>query len=196
LITAFLLAQMNNGAFRSREPAKAFFVDVSDLLNTPTVIFAGKLLARVGLAEHWVAEGDVDAEALPVELPSELALGAEAEPVVLHAVVLDGRMLFVRSDLEGHEIPEVAAACLLKLREDVVGRAEHAKVDVLRGSRALETKLEHEAAFQRCSISEHGNDACEEAVEHDELTLARELGAVLRGGAEPLLEGLLERLWR
>ncbi len=44
-IVAFLLTQMNNGAFRSREPAKAFFVDVSDLLNTPTAIFAGKLLA-------------------------------------------------------------------------------------------------------------------------------------------------------
>jgi phage tail sheath protein FI len=47
-ITAFLLTQMNNGAFRSREPDKAFFVDVSDTLNTPTVIFAGKLIARVG----------------------------------------------------------------------------------------------------------------------------------------------------
>jgi hypothetical protein len=36
-ITAFLLTQMNNGAFRSREPAKAFFVDVSETLNTPSV---------------------------------------------------------------------------------------------------------------------------------------------------------------
>ena len=55
-ITAFLLTQMNNGAFRSREPAKAFFVDVSGLLNTPTVIFAGKLLARIGLATNKPAE--------------------------------------------------------------------------------------------------------------------------------------------
>jgi len=37
-ITAFLLTQMNNGAFRWREPAKAFFVDVSEQLNTPTVL--------------------------------------------------------------------------------------------------------------------------------------------------------------
>jgi len=55
-ITAFLLTQMNNGAFRSREPSKAFFVDVSDQLNTPTVIFAGKLIARVGLATNKPAE--------------------------------------------------------------------------------------------------------------------------------------------
>jgi hypothetical protein len=55
-ITAFLLAQMNNDAFRSRDPAKAFFVDVSDALNTPSVIFAGKLIARVGLATNKPAE--------------------------------------------------------------------------------------------------------------------------------------------
>ena len=55
-ITAFLLTQMNNGAFRSREPSKAFFVDVSDALNTPDVIFAGKLIARVGLATNKPAE--------------------------------------------------------------------------------------------------------------------------------------------
>jgi hypothetical protein len=55
-IMAFLLTQMNNGAFRSREPAKAFFVDVSDQLNTPSVIFAGKLIARVGLATNRPAE--------------------------------------------------------------------------------------------------------------------------------------------
>src|SRR5690606_33322403 len=29
-VTAFLLTQMNNGAFRSRDPEKAFFVDVSE----------------------------------------------------------------------------------------------------------------------------------------------------------------------
>jgi phage tail sheath protein FI len=72
-ITAFLLTQMNNGAFRSRVPAKAFFVDVSDLLNTPTVIFAGKLLARIGLATNKPAEFIVlrisqDTRALEAEL--------------------------------------------------------------------------------------------------------------------------------
>ena len=47
---------MNNGAFRSREPAKAYFVDVSEALNTPDVIFAGKLIVRVGLATNKPAE--------------------------------------------------------------------------------------------------------------------------------------------
>jgi uncharacterized protein len=72
-ITSFLLTQMNNGAFRSRDPAKAFFVDVSNQLNTPTVIFAGKLLARVGLATNKPAEFIVlrisqDTRALEAEL--------------------------------------------------------------------------------------------------------------------------------
>jgi hypothetical protein len=72
-ITAFLLTQMNNGAFRSREPSKAFFVDVSETLNTPTVIFAGKLIARVGLATNKPAEYIVlrlsqDVRALEAEL--------------------------------------------------------------------------------------------------------------------------------
>jgi hypothetical protein len=72
-ITAFLLAQMNNGAFRSREPAKAFFVDVSEQLNTPTVVFAGKLIVRVGLATNKPAEFVIlrisqDTRALEAEL--------------------------------------------------------------------------------------------------------------------------------
>ncbi|MEP0841225.1 MAG: phage tail protein [Phycisphaerae bacterium] len=72
-ITAFLLTQMNNGAFRSREPKKAFFVDVSEQLNTPSVIFAGKLIARVGLATNKPAEFVVlrisqDTRALEAEL--------------------------------------------------------------------------------------------------------------------------------
>ncbi|MDP1826655.1 MAG: phage tail protein [Archangium sp.] len=72
-ITAFLLAQMNNGAFRSRDPAKAFFVDVSDALNTPSVVFAGKLIARVGLATNKPAEFIIlrisqDTRALEAEL--------------------------------------------------------------------------------------------------------------------------------
>jgi len=72
-ITAFLLTQMNNGAFRSREPAKAFFVDVSETLNTPSVIFAGKLIARIGLATNKPAEFIVlrisqDTRALEAEL--------------------------------------------------------------------------------------------------------------------------------
>jgi phage tail sheath protein FI len=55
-IYTFLLTQMNNGAFRSNDPAKAFFVDASDALNPPSVIFAGKLITRVGLATNKPAE--------------------------------------------------------------------------------------------------------------------------------------------
>ena len=55
-VSAFLLTQMDNGAFRSRVPTKAFFVDVSDKLNTARVIFAGKLLVRMGLATQKPAE--------------------------------------------------------------------------------------------------------------------------------------------
>lgn len=49
-ITAFLLIQMNNGAFRTKNPATAFSVDVSDALNPPALQFAGQLRARIGLA--------------------------------------------------------------------------------------------------------------------------------------------------
>jgi len=55
-IQAFLNAQMLVGAFRSRERSKAFIVDVSEALNTPTVVFAGQLIARVGLATQKPAE--------------------------------------------------------------------------------------------------------------------------------------------
>jgi hypothetical protein len=49
-ITAFLLVQMRLKAFRSMDPAKAFYVDVGDALNPPTEQFANKLNARTGLA--------------------------------------------------------------------------------------------------------------------------------------------------
>lgn len=55
-ITAFLLAQLKNGAFRSDEADKAFFVDVSDSLNSPTVINSGQLIVRIGLATNKPAE--------------------------------------------------------------------------------------------------------------------------------------------
>ncbi|MCG8419629.1 MAG: phage tail sheath subtilisin-like domain-containing protein [Proteobacteria bacterium] len=72
-IYSFLLTQMNNGAFRSREPQNAFFVDVSEQLNTPSVIFAGKLIVRIGLATNKPAEFVVlrlsqDTRALEAEL--------------------------------------------------------------------------------------------------------------------------------
>ena len=46
------------------------------------------------------------------------------------------------------------------------------------------------AALERGGIAERGDDAGEEAIEYEELALARELLARARDGAEPLLERL------
>lgn len=55
-VTAFLLLQMKNKAFRSMVPREAFFVDFGEGLNTVAQQFAGKLLARIGLATQKPAE--------------------------------------------------------------------------------------------------------------------------------------------
>jgi phage tail sheath protein FI len=55
-LQAFLNTQMKNGAFASQEPEKAYFVDVSDALNTPSVIAGGELVADIGLATTKPAE--------------------------------------------------------------------------------------------------------------------------------------------
>jgi phage tail sheath protein FI len=55
-VTAFLLTQMRNGAFQTQDPTTAFYVDVSDKLNPPSVVAAGKLVVRVGLATNKPAE--------------------------------------------------------------------------------------------------------------------------------------------
>jgi phage tail sheath protein FI len=73
-ITAFLIQQMNQGAFRSRDPRTAFFVDVSEQLNTPSVIYSGRLLVRVGLATQRPAEWVIVALSQDVRsLEAELA---------------------------------------------------------------------------------------------------------------------------
>jgi phage tail sheath protein FI len=55
-IYAELHKWMKAGAFASGDPATAFFVDVGVGLNTPSVIRAGKLISRVGLATNTPAE--------------------------------------------------------------------------------------------------------------------------------------------
>jgi len=55
-VTAFLLRQLDVGAFRSTVPSEAFRVDVSDALNPPAVEFAGQLKIRIGLATNKPAE--------------------------------------------------------------------------------------------------------------------------------------------
>jgi hypothetical protein len=75
VVTMFLLGEMNVGAFASREPAKAFYVDVSDRLNPPSVVNSGKLVLRVGLAMNTPSEFievriTADTRALEEELAS------------------------------------------------------------------------------------------------------------------------------
>ncbi len=50
--TVFLIAEMNKGAFRSNDPATAFYVDVSDALNPVANEFAGIMTIRIGLATN------------------------------------------------------------------------------------------------------------------------------------------------
>jgi len=51
-IYSFLLLQLRRRAFRTKDPATAFDVDVSDALNPPSEEYAGKLNAKVSLATN------------------------------------------------------------------------------------------------------------------------------------------------
>lgn len=57
-IEKFLRDQMKVGAFRTQNPETAFFIDVSEGLNPPSVVFSNQLIVRVGLATNktvdWV----------------------------------------------------------------------------------------------------------------------------------------------
>jgi phage tail sheath protein FI len=55
-VEAFLLVQLNQGAFRTNDPDTAFFVDFGEGLNPPSVQFAGQLIGRIGLATNKPAE--------------------------------------------------------------------------------------------------------------------------------------------
>jgi phage tail sheath protein FI len=55
-VRKFLLDQMRNGAFASEDPDTAFFVDFSDKLNPASVVDAGQMIGRVGLAFNTPAE--------------------------------------------------------------------------------------------------------------------------------------------
>jgi hypothetical protein len=72
-VYALLHGWMRRGAFASDDPATAFFVDVSEALNPPSVVRAGQLVVRVGLATNSPAEFIVirvvkDTRALEAEL--------------------------------------------------------------------------------------------------------------------------------
>lgn len=55
-IVSVLMPYVNAGALASTDPSKAFFVDVSDQLNSADVQASGQLLARVGIATAKPAE--------------------------------------------------------------------------------------------------------------------------------------------
>jgi hypothetical protein len=55
-VYALLHGWMRRGAFASRDPATAFFVDVSDALNPPSVVRSGQMVIRVGMATNAPAE--------------------------------------------------------------------------------------------------------------------------------------------
>jgi len=58
----------------------------------------------VGRTDDGITERNVDAEGLAVDLARELALGAEAQPVVLHGIIPYFGVVGVGHDLEGHEV--------------------------------------------------------------------------------------------
>lgn len=55
-VRLFLIGEMKKGAFRTKNPDTAFFVDFGPGLNTDAMVFAGKLKGRVGLATQKPAE--------------------------------------------------------------------------------------------------------------------------------------------
>ena len=72
-VVNFLLAQLRVNAFRSSVPTEAFFVDASEALNPPSVVFSGQLIVRIGLATQKPAEFIIlrfsqDTRALEAEL--------------------------------------------------------------------------------------------------------------------------------
>lgn len=72
-VRLFLITEMRKGAFRTKDPATAFFIDFGPGLNPDSVAFAGKLKGRVGLATQKPAEFIIvsfsqDTRALEAEL--------------------------------------------------------------------------------------------------------------------------------
>ena len=75
---SFLITQMRLGAFRTRDPDTAFYVDVGDGINTEAVIFSGKILIRMGLATQKpalfvVVQVSQDTRALELEIAGAAA---------------------------------------------------------------------------------------------------------------------------
>src|SRR5437588_12299774 len=65
----------------------------------------------VRLAQDRIREGHVDAEALAVDLASELALSAKAEAVLPRAVEVHLGLLSVRLNIDSHVIADDGHSC-------------------------------------------------------------------------------------
>jgi hypothetical protein len=89
-------------------------------------------------------------------------------------------MVLVGPYFECHEVIKIPPSRLLQSRQHVVGGAKQAQVDVFRRSRSRNAELEDEATLESHPIAEHRDDSCKETREHQQLALARELGARLR----------------
>src|SRR5207302_8495980 len=96
----------------------------------------------VRLAQDRIREGDVDAEALAVDLAREPALSAIAEAVLPRAVEVHLGLLSVRLNFEGHEMAEVGSSRFLMAREGVRRRSVEAQGHVPRGPGSFDAELE------------------------------------------------------
>lgn len=83
-------------------------------------------------------------------------------------------MLGVGDYDEDHEVPELEARSALETIQRQSRRADESNVDVSRGACALDSKLDHDPAFEGDAVTELEGDAGEEPIEDEELTPSRE----------------------
>ena len=92
-------------------------------------------------------------------------------------------MFIVRPDLEREEIAELEPRGLLETLKDPIGRTREPQINVPRGPGAVDPKLQNQPTLQRRAVAQHPGDPRQEAVENQELPLAREVGTRLRSRA-------------
>lgn len=76
-VYSFMLTQMRQEAFASMDPNTAFFVDFGEGLNPPSVVAAGQLRGRVGMATNVPAEFVVISFSLDTRAYEEELLAAQ-----------------------------------------------------------------------------------------------------------------------
>ena len=129
----------------------------------------------VRLTQHRIREGDVNAEALAVDLARQLAFSSIAEAVVPPALKVHLGLLRVCLNLKVHEVAEVYSSGFLQPRQRVFRRADEAQVHVPRGPGSFEAKLEHQASLEHRRFAKDARHARKEAIEHEQLPTACQL---------------------